>query len=144
MQEPQRRLAARRFRMPQIAREAEEANRLRGEVMPQRRFLGVLRTPQEVRQTLLPIEHAQAGRQIDPVPGLVELIAAESAMQLAFEDTSGRVGADLRERANLINELGAGTQVGFDAALAFALEEQVQSAFDVLDGLLVEFARLKD
>ena len=143
--QPQRRLAERRLRLPQIAREAEEANGLGGEIMSQRRGTGVLRAAQQVRQTLLPIEQTQAGGQIDPVPGLFELISLESRRcELPFENASGGVGADLGQGANLIDELRAGPHACFDRPFAAALEEDVKAPFDLLDRGLVEFAALED
>jgi hypothetical protein len=144
VQETQGRLPERRLRLTQIARESEDAHGLRREVMPERRFARRLRAAQEMRQALLAIEDAQAGGEIDPVPRLFELIVAQAALKLAFQDAAGDVGADFGQRANLIDEMRARTDARLDRAFAAVLEKYAKTPLGHLDGGFVEFARLKN
>ncbi len=131
--------------LPQVAREAEECKSFppRSSV-PSGDSSGVLRAAQQVGQAFLAVEQAQARGQVDPVPRLFELIIAQAALELALQNASGGVGADLGEGANLIDEMRAGPNAFFDGPFAAVLEENAEAAFDDFDGGFVEFAALQD
>src|SRR6476646_6962278 len=97
-----------------------------------------------MRQAFLAIEHAQAGGQIAPVPGLLHMIVAEPPAELAFKDAPGRVGADLGEGAYLIDEVRSRPDARLDGPFAAALEQDAKTPFDAFDCRLVEFAALQD
>jgi len=59
---------------------------------------------------------------------LFELIVAEPALELAFEDAAGIIGADFREGADLYDEMHTGTKAGFHLRQFTAFQEVAKGA----------------
>lgn len=129
--------------LAQIAGEAEEADRLRGEEMAQRRLARRLRAAEQMRQALLPVQVAEAARQVDPVPGLFDLIAREAALELTFENPAGGLGADLGQRTHLNDVVHAGAQTRLDRFDLAAFEQHPEARFHRLHGRFIELPALE-
>ena len=96
-----------------------------------------------MRQALAAVQRAQAVGQVDPVPRLLELVVGEAALQLAFEDAAGVVGAQLGQGAHLHDVLHAGPQAGLDGVDLAAFEQVAEAGLGRLDGRLAELAALE-
>ena len=81
--------------------------------------------------------------QVDPVPGLFDLVVGQPALQLAFEDAAGVVGAELGQGADLDDVLHAGPQAGLDGLDLAALEQVAEAGLGRFDGGLAELAALE-
>ena len=140
----QGRTPQRRFRLPDVAGKTHEASRLGGEKVPQGRVECRRRTSQQRWQAFLTTDGAQAAGEVDPVPGLLELVVCQPALELAFQDAAGGVGADLSEGADLEEELGAGAQRVGDFLVFAALEQGAEAALDGFHDFFVYLSGLKN
>ncbi len=111
--------------------------------MAQRNVAGRLGTAQQMRQTLRTVQAAQAVGQVDPVPRLLDLVVGQAALQLAFEDAAGVVGAELGQGADLDDVLHAGAQAGLDGRHFAAFQQIAEARLGRFDGRLVELAALE-
>ena len=111
--------------------------------MAQRQLAGRFRAAQQMRQALLAIQRPQAVGQVDPVPGLFELIVGQPALQLAFEDFARVVGADLGQGADMNDVMHAGPQAGFDRRQLAALQQFAKAGFCRFHRRFVELAALE-
>src|SRR5947209_2628378 len=134
----------RRFRLAQIAGETEKRNSLGREEVAKRNLDCGIGAAQQVRQALFAVEGPQAAGQVDAVPGLLELVISQMAMQLALENLAGRFCADLRESADLKHEVHARTQAGYDRRLVAALQKSAKAPLRGLDGLFIDVTALKN
>ena len=135
--------AERRVRLTKITRKSQEAGRLRREEMTQRNLAGRFGAAQQVRQALLAVQRPQAACQVDPVPRLFELIVAEPALQLAFEDAAGVVGADFGEGTHLHHVLHARPKAGLDGIDLAPLQQPAQVRLGRLHDRFIELGTLK-
>ena len=143
VQDAQGGAAQRRLGVAQVAGETQKADRLGGEEVAQRQVARQLGAAQQVRQALLAVERAQAVGQVDPVPGLFQDVVAEPAVELAFEDAAGVVGADLGQGADVDDVVHAGPQAGLDRGQLAALQEFAQLRLGGLQHRLVQLAALE-
>ena len=70
---------------------------------------------------------AQAAGQVDPVPGLLDLVVGQAALELAFEDAAGVVGADLGQGPDLNDVVHARAQTGLDGLDVAALQQVAEA-----------------
>jgi hypothetical protein len=78
--------------------------------MNERKLVRLVDALQEHGQAFVAIEVAEAVGEVDPVPGLVHVVVAELAAELALQDLAGCLGADLGQGADADDILRAGTQ----------------------------------
>jgi hypothetical protein len=74
---------------------------------------------------------------------LVDLIVREAAIELAFENTAGVIGAEFRQSTDMNDKLSSGTKAGFHFLHVAAFQEFAEARLGGFDGGLVEFAALE-
>ena len=143
VQHPQGGAAQRRVRLAQVAGEAEKADGFGGEEVAQRQVAGRLGTAKQVRQALGAVEAAQAVGQVDPVPRLFDGVVGQAALELAFENAAGVVGAELGQGAHLDDVLHPGAQTGLDGGDLAAFQQIAEAGLGRLHRRLAELAALE-
>src|SRR5262245_27133325 len=96
-----------------------------------------------MRQTFFTIEKPQASGEVNPVPGLFEMIVGKSSLKLAFEDAAGGVGADLRQSSHLKHVMHSRPQARFYGRFVAALQHGSKTPFYRLNRGLIESTALK-
>jgi hypothetical protein len=132
-----------RIELPEVSRKAQEADGLCRQEMSERNLAGIFGTAQELRQTLGAIKVSQAVGQVDPVPGLFELVLGVSASEMVLEDAAGVIGAKLGEGTHLDDELCTGAEAGLGGLDFAALQQGAEAYLGGFDGIFVELSALE-
>ena len=127
----------------QVTREAEEADGFRGEEVPERDVARGLGTAEQMRQALGAVQGTEPIGQVDPVPRLFDLVVGQPAIELAFQDKAGVVGAELRERAHLDHVVHAGPQARLDSVYLPPLQQVAEAGLGRFDRRFTQLAALE-
>src|SRR5439155_9796437 len=110
------------------------------EELSERDLACLIGAAKQVRQALFSIQRAKTVRQVDPVPSLLDLIVGEAALELPLENAASVLGADLRERPDMDDELGARPQALFHGLDLAALQERPEPSLGRFDGGFIQLA----
>src|SRR5262249_55036645 len=122
---------------------SQKAHCFRREEMSQRDVSRRFGATEQMRKTLFSVEASQTVGQINPIPGLFDLVFGQAALKLAFEDASRIVRTDFRQSPHLDHVMRSRPQTGLHGFHLAALKQYPEAILGRFHGRLVELAALE-
>jgi hypothetical protein len=130
--------------LAKVSCKTQKTDRFGREKMAQGMIASVFGATKEMRQALFALDAAQAVGEIDPVPRLLDHVAGEAALQLAFENASGILRADFHQGPDLNNIMGPRPQTGFDGLPFAPFEQMTHAGLGGFHGCFAELSALEE
>jgi len=134
--------AGRRVHLLHVPAEAQEGYDFCRKILYQRIIVRGGHAGEQPRQTLLAVQVAQAAGQVDPIPGLVELVAGDLAVELVFQYLARFLRTDFGQSANAKDVLRAVTETGGNTVDHPHLQPAAEAALRRLHFGLIELPSL--